>query len=343
MSNTTNNTAIMPDNVEFSQVDALKRKNVKNYTAIQYTDGGGKPLSADNLNHSEIALQLFFGIGNKDPANTDIKPEGTIMELFDKINSIITSYNSNFATTKQLSKNILTDMNNRLASLDYNKSSGEHQFVKQVHQTDGKINVEYQQPEQEDIKGLVPRLEDIEYPEYTSSSTLAELTSGEPLSDLLCKIQTAVKSYIEHQGNFENPHNVTAEQVGLGNVENKSTDTIKSEFTGSVTKNNTGFVTGGAAYEIKETISAHVDADNPHKITTKTLGVGKVEPGDTNFVTGDEVYKSIENAKISGGDVDLTNYLQKSELNTAVKNLEYMNYNDQIIITCGSSNSNMFE
>lgn len=43
-----------------------------------------------------------------------------------------------------------------------------------------------------------------------------------------------------------NPHNVTKSEVGLGNVENKSTATIKTEFTGAIEADNTGFVTGGA-------------------------------------------------------------------------------------------------
>ena len=45
-----------------------------------------------------------------------------------------------------------------------------------------------------------------------------------------------------------NPHSVTKAQVGLGNVDNKSEATIKSDFTGSIANNDTGFVTGGAVH-----------------------------------------------------------------------------------------------
>ena len=51
-----------------------------------------------------------------------------------------------------------------------------------------------------------------------------------------------------HIENTANPHAVTAEQVGLGNVDNKSEATIKADFTGEIVEGNEGFVTGGAAY-----------------------------------------------------------------------------------------------
>lgn len=42
---------------------------------------------------------------------------------------------------------------------------------------------------------------------------------------------------------------LTKGDVGLSNVDNKSTATLKSEFTGSIADGNTGFVTGDAAYD----------------------------------------------------------------------------------------------
>lgn len=57
-----------------------------------------------------------------------------------------------------------------------------------------------------------------------------------------------------HLADKNNPHEVTAEQIGLGNVENKSVATIKSELgaNGTVEANKTGFVTGGAVYTAVE-------------------------------------------------------------------------------------------
>lgn len=42
--------------------------------------------------------------------------------------------------------------------------------------------------------------------------------------------------------------NITKSNIGLGNVDNKSEATIKSDFTGSIASGNTGFPTGGAVY-----------------------------------------------------------------------------------------------
>lgn len=113
--------------------------------------------------------------------------------------------------------------------------------------------------------------------------------------------QSAINTHIADK---ENPHEVTKAQVGLGNVENKSTATIKSEFTGSVAKDDEGFVTGSsvhtaieaakttvngytdglvktineAAAALKSTVDTHVvNEENPHKVTAEQVGLGKVE------------------------------------------------------------------
>ena len=80
-----------------------------------------------------------------------------------------------------------------------------------------------------------------------------------------------------------NPHRITAETVGLGNVENKSTATIKSEFTGSVATGNDGFVTGGSVYtaiEGAKTVAASdaaakVKALADNQVKTNTDNIGK--------------------------------------------------------------------
>ena len=60
---------------------------------------------------------------------------------------------------------------------------------------------------------------------------------------------TKVTSYDNHLINQSNPHGVTKAQVGLGNVDNTSDATKKSDFTGSIADNNTGFATGGDVYK----------------------------------------------------------------------------------------------
>ena len=76
--------------------------------------------------------------------------------------------------------------------------------------------------------------------------------------------------------------------VGLGNVDNKSVATIKTEFTGAIENNNTGFVTGDAAYDAladkqdnlaaQTAYTAKGTATKVPQITTNALGqVTKIE------------------------------------------------------------------
>lgn len=60
--------------------------------------------------------------------------------------------------------------------------------------------------------------------------------------------KAAAADLTSHVNNTSNPHSVTKAQVGLGNVDNKSEATIKSDFTGAVASGNTGFPTGGAVF-----------------------------------------------------------------------------------------------
>lgn len=68
-------------------------------------------------------------------------------------------------------------------------------------------------------------------PSYTEATAISKLTSGEKLSVAFGKISKAITDFISHIGNKNNPHGVTKSQVGLGNVENKSSATIRSELT----------------------------------------------------------------------------------------------------------------
>lgn len=71
--------------------------------------------------------------------------------------------------------------------------------------------------------GLVPNvITNDQTPTYTVATTLTKLTSGEKLSTAFGKIAKAIVDLIAHIANKSNPHSVTAEQVGLGNVNNTS-------------------------------------------------------------------------------------------------------------------------
>lgn len=75
---------------------------------------------------------------------------------------------------------------------------------------------------------------------------------------------------------------ISKSDVGLGNVDNKSESTIKSDFTGSIAENNEGFVKGGDAFTAlagkSDTGHKHVMSD----ITDLDVGVTAVAEGKTN-------------------------------------------------------------
>lgn len=68
-------------------------------------------------------------------------------------------------------------------------------------------------------------------PTFTEASSLANINTGEKVSTLFGKIKKAITDLIAHIASKNNPHSVTKSQVGLGNVENKSSETIRSEIT----------------------------------------------------------------------------------------------------------------
>ena len=90
--------------------------------------------------------------------------------------------------------------------------------------------------------------------------------------------------------------NLNKAAAGLDKVENKSTETIKSEFTGAVADGNTGFVTGDAVHDaiataVEElTVGAHVYDVKPAKETGGNITVTPTTEGNkTTFKVGLEV------------------------------------------------------
>lgn len=81
------------------------------------------------------------------------------------------------------------------------------------------------------------------------TNTDGSVYSEHTLKDAYTKADQAVTDLNTHIDDKNNPHEVTAEQVGLGKVENKTTEEIKAGFTGAVADGNEGFVTGDAVYD----------------------------------------------------------------------------------------------
>lgn len=124
---------------------------------------------------------------------------------------------------------------------------------------------------------------------YTAASLLVQAVKNEAAADATSKANSAVasmKSYTDgkarlldnHVSNGNNPHGVTAEQVGLGNVPNKSTNDLTPTYTqaGTVSylssgeKLSTAF--GKIAKAISSLISHTASKENPHNVAAKQIG-----------------------------------------------------------------------
>ena len=105
-----------------------------------------------------------------------------------------------------------------------------------------------------------------------------------------------------HIANTSNPHSVTAAQVGLGNVENKSSATIRSEITSSNVTTALGFTplsTTGTAYDSDRLGGQKDDYYQPAStaITTSNIGSQSV-----NYATSAGSASSSTNADTLDGN-----------------------------------------
>ena len=75
-------------------------------------------------------------------------------------------------------------------------------------------------------------------PTYSQNSSLSNITSGEKLSVSFGKIMKAIADLISHIANQSNPHDVTAEQIGLDKVPNVATNDQTPTFTEAATRVN---------------------------------------------------------------------------------------------------------
>ena len=120
-----------------------------------------------------------------------------------------------------------------------------------------------------------------EYADQAESDAVATAkgytdTEVKKASDAAAKVASDLSA---HTADKENPHGVTKAQIGLGNVENKSVATIKSELgtNGTIEADKTGFATGGAVYTAveaaKSAATSHADSLN----TAMNTRVGNLE------------------------------------------------------------------
>lgn len=76
---------------------------------------------------------------------------------------------------------------------------------------------------------------------FNDITELSTISSGDKMSPVFAKIKLAISKLITHLNSTDNPHNVTKTNVGLGNVENKSSSTIRGELTKENVNNALGY------------------------------------------------------------------------------------------------------
>lgn len=135
------------------------------------------------------------------------------------------------------------------------------------------------------IAAIDTKVKENDTPEYDISlqKDVEQLSSGESLKVALRKIAKAVKTLIEHLANKENPHGVSAEDVGLGEVTNESKETMFTNPTFTGITNAEGYGFGDKAvhptkvmpYEIE-----YVDTGTTYKTTMVGINAGLHLDGD---------------------------------------------------------------
>lgn len=93
-----------------------------------------------------------------------------------------------------------------------------------------------------------------------------------------------------HKSDTDNPHNVTAAQVGLGNVNNTADSEKSVASAGKLTNARTIAISGGAtgtatSFDGTKNITIPVTAVNPAKISSGTLVAGVKATNSTDYTT----------------------------------------------------------
>lgn len=114
-------------------------------------------------------------------------------------------------------------------------------------------------------------------------------------------VSTLNGTVTDHIANKSNPHEVDKEDVGLGNVDNKSVAEIKSEFTGAIAADNDGFVKGGDVHTAIE--GAKTAANN---YTDQEVGkvADELDAAEGNITTIMNNYARVEGNQLVYGQGD---------------------------------------
>lgn len=142
------------------------------------------------------------------------------------------------------------------------------------------------------------------------------------------------KSLDDHQLDTGNPHNVTAAQVGLGNVPNKSTNNLEPTYTAAdvLTALTSGeklsVAFGKIARAILDLISHIQNKSNPHGVTVAQIGAAASSHNhDSRYYTESEIDEKMD-GKLSRDGGTMTGTLTMSGGHIVLK--EGVNYGTEL-------------
>lgn len=143
-------------------------------------------------------------------------------------------------------------------------------------------------------------------PTFTETSELANINTGEKISTIFGKIKKAITDLVAHIASKSNPHSVTKTQLGLDNVENKSSETIRSEITLQNVSKALGI--GALQTESKEIVGAINEVnsktiDKINHIHTATIGEAGELTASPIGIQWDEMFSFEGEGGYTSGDI----------------------------------------
>ena len=113
----------------------------------------------------------------------------------------------------------------------------------------------------------------LKQPAYEVSTAMSDLNSGEMITVAFGKIAKAVSTLISHVANKSNPHGVTKNQIGLGNVPNVATNDQTPTYTEALSLSSlvSGEKTSVAFGKIAKAVSTLI-SHTTSKATNSVLG-----------------------------------------------------------------------
>ena len=229
----------------------ISKKSVKNSTIITTTQFsnrvGGSILPTFYL----MEIGLFAKVVNADGTDDDEHPETLIGYAFDGhgdkiIGTSLSEFIINIPLTVADVNNVTVDIDSLVYptlkqfedEVNTRKTEDEElQNSLNVHITDTS-NPHGVTAEQIGLDKVPNVATNDQTPTYSQNSSLSNITSGEKLSVSFGKIMKAIADLISHIANQSNPHDVTAEQIGLDKVPNVATNDQTPTFTEAATRVN---------------------------------------------------------------------------------------------------------